>query len=244
VKGYAAQMDMRVKIFHHEWQGLGYSRNIVVNNAFGKYVVWVDGDMILPKDHVRKQVGFMEMNPEVGIGKARYGIYDYNNLVSLLEDVAYLAVDHKYKGKINASRALGTGGSIYRVEAIKDIGGFDDKISGAGEDTDVECKMENAGWCLYRSTPAVFYERRKKTWIDLWKEYFWQGCGAHKILAKNPRVFNLFKMTPLAGFIAGAWYSVIAYKIVRRKLIFLLPLQYTFKRIAWCCGFIKGQIDD
>jgi len=243
IKEYESKMDMRIKIFHHEWRGLGFSRNVVVKNASGKYIVWVDGDMILPKDHVSKQVEFMEYNPKVGIGKARYEIYEPNNLVSLLEDAGYIAVDHKYKGETDASRALGTGGSIYRVEAIRDVGGFDDYISGVGEDADVECRVRNAGWVLYRATPAVFYERRRKTWKDLWNEGFWHGYDEDFILRKNRKTFIILGMTPVGGLVLGTLYSTIAYKIIQRKIVFLLPAHFMFKRIAWLLGFIKGAID-
>jgi len=242
IKEYASKMDMEVKIFHHKWRGLGYSRNIIVKNSSGKYIVWVDGDMILPKDHIRKQVEFMEKNPKVAIAKARYGIYDDNNLVALLEDAGFIAVDLKYGGESDRSRALGTGGTIYRVKALKDVGGFDDNITGVGEDMDVEYRIRDAGWQLYRATSAFFYERRRRRWKDLWDEGFWHGCGGYSIFCKNRKAVTLYKMTPLAGFFAGVWYSTIAYRALRRKIIFLLPIQYTLKRIAWCLGFIKEQI--
>jgi len=237
-----SRMDVKTKVFNIEWKGLGPARNVVVENAGGDYIVWVDGDMVLPRDHVRKQVAFMQQNPTVGIAKATYGTYPRENLVGTLENIAYQAVDSKYGGKVS-SRPLGTGGSIYRVEAIKQVGGFDNRISGVGEDMDAEYRVKHAGWLLYRATPALFYERRRKTWKDLWKEAFWHGYGGHYLLRKNRGIATLYKMTPLAGFVAGVWYSIIAYKLIHRMWVFLLPIQYAFKRIAWCFGFAKGQID-
>ena len=60
--------------FFLENHGLGKARQTVVENASGAYMVWVDGDMELPADFVRKQVDFMDSNPAVGIGKGKYGI--------------------------------------------------------------------------------------------------------------------------------------------------------------------------
>ena len=237
-----SRMDIRVRVFHSEWMGLGPARNVVVDNANGDYIVWVDGDMILPRDHVRKQVEFMQQNPTVGIAKARYETYPEEKLVAALENIAYIAVDSRYGGKVT-SRTLGTGGSIYRVKAIKQVGGFDAYITGVGEDMDAEYRIRNAGWLLYKGTPALFHERRRKTWKDLWDEGFWHGYGVHYIFRKNRGIIALYKMVPPAGFLVGVWYSTIAYKITRRKTVFLLPLQYTFKRIAWCLGFAKGQIE-
>ena len=75
IEGYVSRMDMAVRVFHNGWRGLGVTRNVVVGNACGEYIVWVDGDMRLPRDFVRKQVEFMNQHPEVGIGKGEYGIY-------------------------------------------------------------------------------------------------------------------------------------------------------------------------
>lgn len=242
IQGYASKMDMRAKVFHTEWKGLGAARNLAVDNTTGDYIIWVDGDMILPRDHVKKQVEFMQQNPTVAIAKARYGTCPEENLVGLLENIAFQAVDFRYPGRVR-SRVLGTGGSIYRVKAIRQVGGFDDQISGVGEDADAEYRVRKAGWVLYRATPAVFYERRRKTWRALWDEGFWHGYGGHRILRKNSRTITFYKMSPPVGFVAGVWYSIIAYKFTGRKRIFLLPLQYAFKRMAWCFGFVKGQID-
>lgn len=238
-----SRMDMPVKVFHHEWKGLGPTRNVVVNNASGDYIVWVDGDMILPRDHVRKQVEFMQQHPTVGVAKARYGTCPGESLVGALDNIAFQAVDFKYGGK-PTSRVLGTGGSIYRVKAIRQVGGFDDHLSGVGEDADAEYRMRKTGWLLYLRTPALFYERRRKTWKALWDEGVWHGYSGHYILRKNSGIIALYKMIPPAGFLAGVWYSLIAYKLTRKKRVFLLPLEYTFKRIAWCFGFVRGQIDE
>lgn len=237
------RMDMQTRIFHSEWKGLGWARNVVVDNAEGDYIIWVDGDMILQFDHVRKQVEFIQRNPRVGIAKARYGMCPNENLVAALENIVFLAFDFKYAGKVNP-RVLGTGGSIYRLSAIRNIGGFDESITGTGEDMDAEYGVRNAGWLLYRATPALFYERYRKTWKDLWKEGFWHGYGVHQIFRKNKGQIALHRMVPPVAFVVGAWLSTIAYRLTHEKWVFLLPIQYAFKRIAWCLGFAKGQLDE
>lgn len=243
MKSCVPKSDINVKIFHHEWKGLGPSRNLVVKEANGDYIIWVDGDMILPRDHVRMSVEFMERNPGVGIGKATPTAHPAESLVGFLEDSCFIAAFHIF-GKRASSRTLGTGGAIYRVKAIRQVGGFDDTITGVGEDMDAEYRIRKAGWLTYLGTPALFYERRRRTLEGLWKENFWHGYGGYCILRRSGSVFALYEMTPLAGFFAGAWYSTIAYKLIRRKIVFLLPFQYAFKRIAWCLGFFKGQVEE
>lgn len=241
IQNYVSKMNISAKVFHTSWQGIGAARNLVVRNAAGKYIIWVDGDMSLPRDHVRKQVEFMEKNPKIGIAKARYGILPNDSLVGFLENIAFVAVDIMYGGRVT-SRGLGTGGSIYRVEAIRKAGGFDPNLRGVGEDLDAESRVRKAGWLLCLGSPAAFYERRRQSWPSLWQEAVWHGHGGYHVFRKNRETFALYKMTPLAGFIAGVWYSTVAYKATRRKVVFLMPIHYAFKRIGWLFGFIKGQL--
>lgn len=238
IKKYASKMDMKVKIFHQKWRGLGYSRNVVVNNASGDYIVWVDGDMVLPPDHVGKQVEFMEKNPKVGIAKARYGIILNENILEVLENIPFVIYDSK-NGSLD-SKIPGTGGAIYRVKAIRQAGGFDEKLKGTGEDQDAAFRVKSLGWLIKRS-PAVFYEKREKTWYGVWKKWVWYGFGDYDLYRKNRNIFSLFKMNPLAGFINGFLQIPYAHKLTPCKFIFILPFYDSLKMAAWCLGFLRKQ---
>lgn len=237
IENHVSKMDVQARVFHHEWKGLGVSRNIVVNKADGDFIVWVDGDMILPKDFVKEQVKFMEQNPTVGIGKGKYGIYKEVSLVATLENVECLVDDFK----CSEEKPLGAGGSVYRAKAIRQVGGFDEKLIGVGEDMDLEKRVRKAGWLLARS-PAVFYEVRRETWKALWDEYFWHGCGAYQIVHKNGvhSLTNLHKMFPPTAVQAEFSRSLDAYRLVHRKSVFLLPFHWIFKRTAWLFGYITS----
>jgi len=153
VKEVLSNSDIKGHIFF-ENKGLGFARQIVVDNAQGKYIVWVDGDMILPKDFVKKQVEFMEKNPKVGIAKGRYNVIKENSLVAFLEDIEFMISTRDEK--VITSGSLGTSGCIYRVKAIRQVRGFDQNIKGAGEDTDAEYRVKTAGWKICISS-AHFY---------------------------------------------------------------------------------------
>jgi glycosyltransferase involved in cell wall biosynthesis len=82
IKGKLKGSGLKTRIFR-ENMGLGYARQLVINNAKGKFIIWVDADMILPKNFVKKQVSFMERNPKVGIAKGKYAIYEKDSLVAM-----------------------------------------------------------------------------------------------------------------------------------------------------------------
>ena len=239
IKSYVPKIDMKVKVFHHEWKGLGYARNVVVANANGEYIIWVDCDMILLEDFVRKQVEFMDRNPDVGIGKGRYGMYDETSLVAYLENIEAIVefLDSEQKA---LSKPLGTGGCIYRIKAIRQVGGFNEKVKGAWEDVEAEHRIRKAGWLL-KITPAEFYEMRGKSWKALWDEYFWHGSGGRFVRKIEPSSI-LYRMFPPVGILTELLRSFNAYNLVHRKVVFLLPFHWIFKRIAWSLGLAVGYV--
>ncbi|MEM2146342.1 MAG: glycosyltransferase [Candidatus Jordarchaeaceae archaeon] len=239
IERYATKMDMKVKVFSHAWKGLGSSRNVVIKNAKGDYIIWVDGDMILSKDFVRSQVDFMEKNQRIGIAKGRYGLLSNENLVYLLENIPYVVWTNKYAGN-SVEKCVGTGGCVYRVKAIKEIGGFDEQLKGAGEDMDIEFRLRNAGWSICISF-ATFYEKRPSSWAALWRKYYWYGYGLYESFGKNRYAEKLCFMSLPSAFISGLLFSFDAYRFTRIKKIFLmLPIHFTYKMSAWWIGFIKN----
>ena len=241
IKEYAQKIDMQVKILRHNWRGLGYSRNRVIENAEGDYIIWIDGDMVVRRDFVRRQVDFMEKNQKVAIAKGFPEIASGKNLISDLENIGL--VTHSYLNRgVSTSKALGAGGSIYRVRVLREIGGFDVNMSGAGEDIDVEERIRKAGWITYLGVPALFFERPKDSLLSVWREGVWYGYGDYHVFIKNRKIFSLYRMNPIASLLAGALCIPVAYKLTHRKIVFLMPLLSVFKNIAWCFGFLKNQL--
>jgi len=221
-----------------ENKGLGTARQIVVDNARGKYIVWVDGDMTLNKDYVRTQVEFMEQNPKVGVAGGKFKMLPNLNTVATIENLEWLVWDFESQNEpvVEPTRNY-CGGTIYRVQAIKEVGGFDPNIKGAGEDLDAEHRIGEAGWFLYFTTDALFHDIRKGTYQGIWNENFWYGYGSHYLLHKYRKRVSAF------SFLEGLRRPSIAYKLTHRKIGFLLLFQYTFKKIAWFFGFTKAHID-
>jgi glycosyltransferase involved in cell wall biosynthesis len=228
---------VKSRVFH-ENEGLGAARQVVADNANGDYIVWVDGDMSIPSNYVREQVEFMERNPPVGIAKGT-PVYTGNNLVSTLESIAFLL--DRFRGL--KYWIMQTGGGIYRVEAIRRAGGFDRRIIGAMEDADIAGRICSLGWIAAHSRPA-FYHRPRQTWKALWQEYSWWGYGTHFLWHKYGKQATglLFELPPVA-FMIGVKRSVYAYRLTHKVVSLLLPVQFIFKKAAWCLGYVNGCLD-
>jgi len=234
----ASKTDMQVKVFHGKWRGMGAVRNAVVDNAQGDYIIWVDGDMILPRDHVRKQVEFMEENSKVGIAKAKHRFLPKENIVAFLEHTPYAVYDST--PEVLSFKLPGTGGAIYRVSAIRQVNGFDENLRYAGEDQDAAYRIGKARWLIAQS-PAFFHEIRVQEWSKLWKKYIWYGQGNHDLYIKNRQIFSLHRMNPIASLVAGILYAISAYKLTKRKSLVLLPFHFFLKMTAWCIGFARAH---
>lgn len=226
--------------FFSENTGLGFARQVVVDNAKGKYVIWVDGDMVLPPNHVKKQVAFIDANPSVGIGRSRYGIWPASGTIAFLENIPFVIESLKFRKEVPIG-ICGTEGAIHRVAAMRQVGGFNVNIQGAAEDTDLARRILHAGWKAC-ATEAVFYELCKESWRDLWNQYLWWGKGWHLYFHKeNGDRLELLKLSPLGGIISGSIRIPLAYVLTHRKILFLLPFHYFFKRIAFCVGITKAH---
>jgi len=236
VKKALLNTDIKTKILF-ENKGLGVARQMVVDNGTGDYIIWVDGDMVLQRDHVRKQVEFMELNPTVGIAVGKFEMYPEEDLIATLDSIEWMAMEIMYGQKASSVPVLhAAGGSTYRVSALREVGGFDCCIKGALEDWDTQYRIKERGWSTLVTT-ARFYSRRKETWLALWNQNLWYGYGGHYIFHKHKK--GVAAKTPLEPIEC----SIIAYKLTRRKVAFLLPIQYVFKKIAWLFGFFKAHFD-
>jgi glycosyltransferase involved in cell wall biosynthesis len=241
IKNVLRNVPFKVKILS-ENSGLGIARQIVVKKASGKYIVWLDADMILPPNYLENQVLFMEKYSQVGIASGKYNVNIGNGLVADLENIVY-AVDSVFGQKAEASKfgyLPGAEGAIYRVNAVRQVGGFDTRIKGAAEDTEVAYRVKAHGWDL-AVTEETFTESTRPSWFSLWNQYVWYGRGGHFIYHKNPNMLSLLKMTPMAGFIAGILRSPGAFLLTHKSSFFLLPIHYTFKRLAWLFGFCNAH---
>ncbi len=226
-----------------ENNGLGIARQMVVQKASGKYIVWLDADMTLAGDYLENQVAFMEQHPQVGIAGGKYNVHIGHGLAADLENIVY-AVDSVFGQRGNASKfgyLPGAEGAIYRVEAVRAVGGFDTRINGAAEDTEMAYRVRAKGWEL-ATTKEMFTESTRASWQSLWNQYVWYGRGGHFIFHKNPASLSLWKMSPLGGFLAGILRSPGAYLLTHNKSFFLLPIHYTYKRLAWFFGFCDAHI--
>lgn len=245
IKEYLPKMRWKVRVFRHKWKGIGYSRNVVLKNARGCYILWLDGDMIIPKNYVRKLVEFIDSHPEIAIVKGKQSLKSGANLWGTLEAYSRAASRMiNYRSEKTKNKALGTGGALYRVSALKEVGGFDEKIKGYGEDLDVEMKIRAKGWIADVVNVEFFdYERYGISLKKLWGRYWLRGYYSHYLFHKSNSAIRLYSMLPLSAVLVSFQHALRIYKVTKRIITFALPPFYLFKFSAWWMGYLNSYKD-
>ncbi|MDR1992015.1 MAG: glycosyltransferase [Nitrososphaerota archaeon] len=245
IRKYTALLGQRAKTFKTSCQGLGHARNYIVNNADGEYILFVDADEILTPNYIKAQVEVMQKNPQVGITAGVFKIVPGNLMLNL--EIAPHIVNQKNFGKPKSfiwktDKLVGTGGTTFRTSAVRQVHGFDENIKGAGEDTDLILRMRKAGWLLEPNAAELFeLHSGLSRPSELWQKYYWYGYGCQKSFQQTCGGFSFLRMSPMAGVVSGIFYLFPAYRFLRQKQMFLLPLHFGFKHVAWMFGFMWGQ---
>jgi glycosyltransferase involved in cell wall biosynthesis len=240
--------ELRFSIFE-EQAGLAFARQIVVDNSEGEYIIWVDGDMMFPKGYFTRMVEFMDQNPNVGIAAGNFKMSLMRNS-SVVYKLAYLEKEVENHLFQEGNQALvGTGGSIFRKEALLQVGGFDTKIMGAGEDVELAYRMALKGWKLWNVRNEFYDVKESKTgwkdsWKGVWKHYCWYGYNYHYVYSKHPEMFALYfkDHTPIYSLFGGFRCMFLSFRLTRNKLSLLLPLLVLFRQLGWTYAYMRAHL--
>ncbi len=241
---FSKKTDISMKVFHHDWRGVGFTRNFIVSNAQGKYLIWVDSDETIDTNYVRMLVSTMETNPEIGICVGILKISN-NNLITKLDLLPFQIERLQAIRYGKLLKPPGTGGAAFRLDVLRRAGGFDESLSGAGEDVDTGERIVDLGWSI-AAVACEFSEARGgvETFSQLVKRYFWYGYGNHKVHWKNPKAIGFATMNPVAGLFSGTLYGIEGYKLTKeKKVVILLPASFTLKYFSWCIGFTQSHFE-
>lgn len=230
-------MDIKTLIFSSHRGGLGTSRQIVVDNADGEYIIWVDDDFVMKSDFIRKNVEFMEKNPRVGAALAKE-IETRRTLVATLE--SYKRLYESLRGVTIPDGDF----QIFRLKAIKQVGGFDTKIKGAGEDIDLSRRVRGLGWEVSTNNSSEYSRNHPpETWKMLWRKRVWYGYGNHLLSHKYPNKTLHWEFNPFFAIGVGLRNAITIYPANHEKKVFLFPLYSFFTSAASFLGFFQAHLD-
>jgi glycosyltransferase involved in cell wall biosynthesis len=236
---FAKETDIKTFVTSSKGKGLGATRQIAVDNAEGKFIVWIDDDLVLSKEYIRKQVEFLEKNSKVGAARGINIQASFKISIITLASFGVLLFPY-----FKNPKTIGTGGAIFRLEGLKGVGGFDIRIKGAAEDIDLSNRLREKGWVLSTNNSAKLFHMYPTTTVKaLWKKNVWYGYGNHYLFHKYSNTRALMEYFPPLTLLGGIKMSYSIYRVTKLKktLAFIIP--YSFSRIAQFIGFIRANLD-
>jgi glycosyltransferase involved in cell wall biosynthesis len=239
-----SKTDITLRIFSTNGGGLTMARQMVIDNSCAYLVIFMDGDMVFPPDFVQKQVQLMEKIPSIGVAQGMMVGRKSKGPIAELEDLSFssafeIGIHRNWR---RDPQALGTGGSIFRVAAVKAAGGFDKQIKGAAEDADITAKIKDKGYLLAVSDAQFEHEFRRNL-KDLWKQYTWYGFGMHYFYHKHGSIREMIIYFWPVAYAWGLMRSLLVFKATRKKIAFFLPPYNFFRATAWWFGFLKAHVE-
>ena len=120
----ASYDDPRLRVFSQENAGLTVSLNRGIARARGQYVARMDADDVSDPTRLRRQIAFLEATPEIAlVGCWIHVINRRGRRVGLIEKPTGAAA---IKAALEVDNCISHGSAVFRTEAARAIGGYDE----------------------------------------------------------------------------------------------------------------------
>ncbi len=175
-------LDERIKVISQENSGPQRSRNVGAKNAQGKYIAFLDADDLWTANKLELQFKALENNLKASV------VYSWTNVIDQNGQFSRRGGRCKRKGNVFfdllLSNFLESGSNpLIRLDAIENIGGFDERIV-AAQDWDLYIKL--AEKYSFECIPEVQVLYRKRLDSKSWsKNIKRQEEGLLQILRKH-----------------------------------------------------------
>jgi GT2 family glycosyltransferase len=160
--------------------GLAAARQLGAEVASGRYVAYVDSDVVLGEGCLEAMARVLESDATIG------GVQP---MIELQETSTYWGRGEQSRRELDPERVvgdrqtMGCTATMFRRDLILEHR-FDPFFVGAGEDIDFSRRLKAAGWRLYR-TDARAYHRSRESLIGFLRQRFWYGRGAVRLAIRN-----------------------------------------------------------
>ncbi len=169
---YQEKYPELIKIIKHEKnKGLASVRNTAIENAKGDFLATVDTDAV-PEDTFLETIMMLFSKDKksniAGIG----GKLLEMNSVYAVDRWREVHMKQHWGEKICEPEFLYGSTSVYRLSALKNVGGFDESYRTNYEDCDISKKLKKAGYKILYTPEAIAHHQRKDTLYSLVNTYY------------------------------------------------------------------------
>jgi len=240
IRRYSSNTEITV-IRNDEKKGPSGTRNNGIKKAKGKYIAFIETDMLVDAGWLNPLVAALEKNQKLGAVQSKVLDINQKDKIQTM-GVKYnphtfwvISPDSGLDKNWNPNNLeMGTGavGSLIRKEVIERIGGFDEKLIHNIDDVDFGWRIWLTGYDVvtipssitYHWTAKPFKIREKATPKFSSEFHFYKG---HRLILKNYELKNVIRYLP---------WQIFAYLLNVSRNIFLgnfIPLAAYSKAILW-----------
>jgi cellulose synthase/poly-beta-1,6-N-acetylglucosamine synthase-like glycosyltransferase len=210
-----------VKILQEPRVTIGSGRNIGIRQAKGEIIAITDGDVVVDRRWLMEIAHEFEHSNVEGVGgpiRADPNSSRFSRFVGLLPEESLSGVSY---GRVPHDM-LYTRNAAYRSSVLIGVGLFNESLV-AAEDTELNWRIESAGYGLIFSPRIIVYHSHRSTLSSFIKQRFRNGVGCGQLAKVNPRVRHTrLRLVSTAGFVSGLCL-LIAFALSRFSL-FIYPL--------------------
>jgi len=176
------EREGRVRVLHGDGRGAAAAINYALAEAHHPLVAQVDQDVTLEPGWLERLTAAMA-EPRVGAAQGRYVAARAGGLFSRV--MALDLVDRYDQMPGGRTDHVCTGNSIYRAEALREVGGLDESL-GYGYDNDLSYRLAAAGWRLRFVPDATSRHRWREGLTGYLRQQYGFGYGRLDVVARHP----------------------------------------------------------
>lgn len=157
-----ANTDSRISVFSQANQGISKTRNYLVSLANSEYIAWMDSDDVSMPLRLKKQYDYFQHHENlIAIGTKSLMIDEQDLPICIWES----PLEHE---EIDRWHIEGRGGAIIfpssmmRKQAVQNLGGFDENLTGA-EDLSLFLKLAEVGRLENINDVLLYYRQHIKS---------------------------------------------------------------------------------
>jgi len=169
------------EVYSDEGRGIASARQLGAEKATGRYVAYVDSDVVVPAGCLNTMIAELEQSGYAAIHAQVVAPDDSGSYWEWAEDQHFKAAFNK----IGERKTLGAIAVLYRRDVLLEHR-FDPCFSffGAPEDGDLSFRLSEAGYKLGVSSAVVYHRHRATLWAFL-RQRFAYGRGNALFLWKH-----------------------------------------------------------
>jgi hypothetical protein len=175
--------------------GVAGNMNAAIPHVKGKYVCFLDNDLIIQPEYVRKVVDCFEKNPRVGM----VGVHIQDNDGRIYSS-GFFGKYAESRMKKHVGEALYVTGvcMAFRTSALLQIGGFDSNFKMGCDDIDAAIRLRHVGWKILAIPDVLGYHLRSSTVKKFkMKAFYYVVSGKLYMFFKNFSSKTAIKLTAL-----------------------------------------------